>query len=186
MGIFDPKLFEEIPDEDWFNFFETNVMSGVRLTRSYLPAMKARNWGRVVFISSESGVPPAGRDGALRHDQGRPACPSPAALPKPAPAPASPSIPYFPARPVPKVSRRSWPAGRRTGRHGEEAERAFANARPTRSSSASSTPPRSPPWSPMSAVRCPPPPRAQPSGRGRRSPQHGLTPASQQENKTMS
>ncbi len=60
MGIFDPKPFEEIPDEDWFNFFETNVMSGVRLTRSYLPAMKARNWGRVVFISSESGVcPPA-------------------------------------------------------------------------------------------------------------------------------
>jgi len=60
MGIFDPKPFEQIPDEDWFNFFETNVMSGVRLTRSYLPAMKARNWGRVVFISSESGVcPPA-------------------------------------------------------------------------------------------------------------------------------
>jgi NAD(P)-dependent dehydrogenase (short-subunit alcohol dehydrogenase family) len=60
MGIFDPKPFEQIPDEDWFHFFETNVMSGVRLTRSYLPAMKARNWGRVVFISSESGVcPPA-------------------------------------------------------------------------------------------------------------------------------
>lgn len=60
MGIFDPKPFEAIPDEDWFNFFETNVMSGVRLTRHYLPAMKARNWGRVVFISSESGVcPPA-------------------------------------------------------------------------------------------------------------------------------
>ncbi len=60
MGIFDPKPFEEIPDEEWFNFFETNVMSGVRLTRHYLPAMKARNWGRVVFISSESGVcPPA-------------------------------------------------------------------------------------------------------------------------------
>lgn len=60
MGIFDPKPFEQITDEEWFNFFETNVMSGVRLTRSYLPAMKARNWGRVVFISSESGVcPPA-------------------------------------------------------------------------------------------------------------------------------
>lgn len=60
MGIFDPKPFEHIADEEWFNFFETNVMSGVRLTRSYLPAMKARNWGRVVFISSESGVcPPA-------------------------------------------------------------------------------------------------------------------------------
>lgn len=60
MGIFDPKPFEQIPDEDWFHFFETNVMSGVRLTRHYLPAMKSRNWGRVVFISSESGVcPPA-------------------------------------------------------------------------------------------------------------------------------
>ena len=60
MGIFDPKPFEEIPDEEWFHFFETNVMSGVRLTRHYLPAMKQRNWGRVVFISSESGIcPPA-------------------------------------------------------------------------------------------------------------------------------
>ena len=60
MGIFDPKPFEEIPDEEWFHFFETNVMSGVRLTRHYLPAMKLRNWGRVVFISSESGIcPPA-------------------------------------------------------------------------------------------------------------------------------
>ena len=60
MGIFDPKPFEQIADEEWFDFFETNVMSGVRLARSYLPAMKARNWGRVVFISSESGVcPPA-------------------------------------------------------------------------------------------------------------------------------
>ena len=60
MGIFDPKPFEEIADEEWFDFFETNVMSGVRLTRHYLPAMKARNWGRVVFISSESGIcPPA-------------------------------------------------------------------------------------------------------------------------------
>lgn len=60
MGIFEPKPFEQIADEEWFDFFETNVMSGVRLTRHYLPAMKARNWGRVVFISSESAVcPPA-------------------------------------------------------------------------------------------------------------------------------
>ena len=56
MGIFEPKPFEEIPDADWLRFFETNVMSGVRLTRHYLPGMKARNWGRVVFVSSESGV----------------------------------------------------------------------------------------------------------------------------------
>jgi NAD(P)-dependent dehydrogenase (short-subunit alcohol dehydrogenase family) len=56
MGIFEPKPFEQIPDEDWFRFFEVNVMSGVRLSRSYLPGMKARNWGRIVFISSESAV----------------------------------------------------------------------------------------------------------------------------------
>src|ERR671917_402699 len=56
LGIFEPKPFEDIPDADWLRFFEVNVMSGVRLTRRYLPAMKARNWGRVVFISSESAV----------------------------------------------------------------------------------------------------------------------------------
>lgn len=56
VGIFEPKPFEEIPDADWWRFFEVNVMSGVRLTRHYLPGMKARDWGRVVFVSSESGV----------------------------------------------------------------------------------------------------------------------------------
>jgi hypothetical protein len=56
VGIFEPKPFEEIPDADWLRFFEVNVLSGVRLTRSYLPGMKARNWGRVVFVSSESAV----------------------------------------------------------------------------------------------------------------------------------
>jgi NAD(P)-dependent dehydrogenase (short-subunit alcohol dehydrogenase family) len=56
LGIFEPKPFEEIPDEDWRRFFEVNVLSGVRLSRMYLPGMKARNWGRIVFISSESGV----------------------------------------------------------------------------------------------------------------------------------
>ncbi len=60
LGIFDPKPFEDIPDADWLRFFETNVMSGVRLSRAYLGAMKQRNWGRIVFISSESGLcPPA-------------------------------------------------------------------------------------------------------------------------------
>ena len=60
MGIFDPKAFEDIPDADWQRFFDTNVMSGVRLSRSLLPGMKQRNRGRIVFISSESGIcPPA-------------------------------------------------------------------------------------------------------------------------------
>jgi NAD(P)-dependent dehydrogenase (short-subunit alcohol dehydrogenase family) len=56
VGIFDPKPFEDIPDEDWLRFFETNVMSGVRLSRHYLPAMRERDWGRIVFISSESAL----------------------------------------------------------------------------------------------------------------------------------
>lgn len=56
LGIFEPKPFEQIPDEDWRRFFEVNVLSGVRLSRAYLPAMKQKNWGRIVFISSESGV----------------------------------------------------------------------------------------------------------------------------------
>jgi len=55
-GIFEPKDFFAIPDEDWTRFFETNVMSGVRLSRAYMPEMLKRNWGRIVFISSESGV----------------------------------------------------------------------------------------------------------------------------------
>jgi len=56
MGIFEPKAFESIADEDWFRFFEVNVLSGVRLSRHYLPRMKATGWGRIVFISSESAV----------------------------------------------------------------------------------------------------------------------------------
>jgi NAD(P)-dependent dehydrogenase (short-subunit alcohol dehydrogenase family) len=55
LGIFEAKPFEEIPDEDWQRFFEVNVLSGVRLSRYHLPRMKQRNWGRIVFISSESG-----------------------------------------------------------------------------------------------------------------------------------
>ncbi len=56
LGIFEPKPFEEIPDEDWLRFFEVNVLSGVRLARLFLAGMKRRNWGRIIFISSESGV----------------------------------------------------------------------------------------------------------------------------------
>jgi len=56
LGIYEPRAFEEISDEDWLHLFQVNVMSGVRLSRHYLPRMKTKNWGRIVFISSESGV----------------------------------------------------------------------------------------------------------------------------------
>jgi NAD(P)-dependent dehydrogenase (short-subunit alcohol dehydrogenase family) len=56
LGIFEPKPFEAISDADWTRFFEANVLSGVRLARLYLPAMRAADWGRIIFISSESAV----------------------------------------------------------------------------------------------------------------------------------
>jgi NAD(P)-dependent dehydrogenase (short-subunit alcohol dehydrogenase family) len=56
LGIFEPKPFEEIPDEDWKRFFDVNVLSGVRLARLFLPSMKRANWGRIIFISSESAL----------------------------------------------------------------------------------------------------------------------------------
>jgi NAD(P)-dependent dehydrogenase (short-subunit alcohol dehydrogenase family) len=56
LGIFEPKPFEEIPDDDWRRLFEVNVLSGVRLARLYLPRMRRLNWGRIIFISSESGL----------------------------------------------------------------------------------------------------------------------------------
>jgi NAD(P)-dependent dehydrogenase (short-subunit alcohol dehydrogenase family) len=56
LGIFNPQPFEEISDDEWRRFFEVNVLSAVRLSRHYLPRMKQKNWGRIVFMSSESGV----------------------------------------------------------------------------------------------------------------------------------
>jgi NAD(P)-dependent dehydrogenase (short-subunit alcohol dehydrogenase family) len=56
LGIFEPKPFAEISDDDWHRFFDTNVLSGIRMSRHFLPAMLRRNWGRIVFISSESGL----------------------------------------------------------------------------------------------------------------------------------
>ncbi|HEX5344592.1 MAG TPA: SDR family oxidoreductase [Duganella sp.] len=56
LGIFEPKAFEDIPDEDWLRFFDVNVLSGVRLARLVLPDMKRANWGRIIFISSESAI----------------------------------------------------------------------------------------------------------------------------------
>ena len=60
VGIYGPLDFFDIPDSEWTRFFEVNVMSGVRLSRAYMPAMLERNWGRIVFLSSESGlnIPP--------------------------------------------------------------------------------------------------------------------------------
>jgi NAD(P)-dependent dehydrogenase (short-subunit alcohol dehydrogenase family) len=56
LGIFEPKPFEAIADADWMRFFDVNVLSGVRLARLYLPRMRQLNWGRIIFISSESGL----------------------------------------------------------------------------------------------------------------------------------
>jgi NAD(P)-dependent dehydrogenase (short-subunit alcohol dehydrogenase family) len=56
VGIYEPKAFTEIPDSDWYRFFEVNVMSGVRLSRHYLAPMLKKNWGRIIFTSSESAV----------------------------------------------------------------------------------------------------------------------------------
>ena len=56
LGIFEPKPFEEIGDDEWLHFFEVNVLSGVRLARHYMGGMRKRDWGRIVFVSSESAV----------------------------------------------------------------------------------------------------------------------------------
>ena len=56
LGIYQPQAFEDIPDEEWTRYFQVNVLSGIRLSRAYLPGMKERNWGRIVFISSESAI----------------------------------------------------------------------------------------------------------------------------------
>lgn len=56
VGIFEPKDFLDIPDADWQRFYEINVMSGVRLSRAFLPQMLEQDWGRIIFISSESGI----------------------------------------------------------------------------------------------------------------------------------
>lgn len=56
LGVFEPKPYEDISDEDWRRFFEVNVLSGVRLARLYLPRMRRLDWGRIIFISSESAI----------------------------------------------------------------------------------------------------------------------------------
>jgi NAD(P)-dependent dehydrogenase (short-subunit alcohol dehydrogenase family) len=56
LGIFEPKPYQDIPDEDWRRLFEVNVLSGVRLARLFLPRMRRLDWGRIIFISSESAI----------------------------------------------------------------------------------------------------------------------------------
>jgi len=56
LGVYEPKPFEKITDDDWHSIIETNFMSGVRLCRHYLPQMQTADWGRIIFISSESAV----------------------------------------------------------------------------------------------------------------------------------
>lgn len=56
LGIYGFKAFEEVSDDEWMKFLEVNVISGVRISRHYLPLMLKKNWGRIIFISSESGV----------------------------------------------------------------------------------------------------------------------------------
>lgn len=56
VGIFDVEAFEDATDETWHRYLDVNLMSGVRLSRHSLPGMLARGWGRIIFVSSESGV----------------------------------------------------------------------------------------------------------------------------------
>ena len=147
------EAFEEIPDEEGFPLLRDQRDERRPPDLPLPPGHEAAQLGPVVFISSESGIcPPA----EMVHYgmSSPPSCPWPAVSPKPARVPASPSIPVLPGpthRRCRGHSSPAWPknrASRGGGRTG-----LLAHARPTRSSSASSTPPRSPPWSPMSAVR---------------------------------
>jgi len=56
LGIYEPKSFEQITDDDWRRVFDVNVLSGIRLSRFYFQKMIDNNWGRIVFVSSESAI----------------------------------------------------------------------------------------------------------------------------------
>lgn len=58
LGIYESKDFTAITDADWHRLFEVNVVSGTRLAQAYFPGMRERGWGRIVFVSSESGLVP--------------------------------------------------------------------------------------------------------------------------------
>lgn len=54
VGIYEPRQFKNITDQDWYRFFDVNVMSGIRLSRTLFPKMLKKDWGRIIFITSES------------------------------------------------------------------------------------------------------------------------------------
>ena len=56
LGVFEIKYFDKITDKDWIRMFETNVIGAVRLSKKIMPKLLEKNWGRIVFITSESGV----------------------------------------------------------------------------------------------------------------------------------
>jgi NAD(P)-dependent dehydrogenase (short-subunit alcohol dehydrogenase family) len=149
---------------EWFDFFETNVMSGVRLSRHYLPAMKARNWGRIVFISSESGIcPPAEM---VHYGMSKSAQLSVArGMAETCTAPVLPSIPCSPARPAPKGSRLLRALAEEQG---VSLERPSGPSSPTPGPTSIIKrlidPAEVAAWSPMSAARCRRPPMARPCG----------------------
>jgi NAD(P)-dependent dehydrogenase (short-subunit alcohol dehydrogenase family) len=95
-----------IPDEDWLGLFQLNVMSGVRLTRHYLPRMVAKGWGRVVFVSSESAVNVPKE--MLDYGMTKTAQLAVLVMPRRSRARASPSTPSCPAPPGRKSSATSW------------------------------------------------------------------------------
>jgi NAD(P)-dependent dehydrogenase (short-subunit alcohol dehydrogenase family) len=159
LGVYEPKAFTDITDADWLSIFETNVLSGVRLSRHYFPRMLERNDGRVIFISSESGVmTPAEmihygvtKSSQLALSRGLAELTKGTAITvntvMPGPTRSEGIVEFLkkissiPNRPRSKPKKNS-----------------SRSTAPARSSSASSNPPRSQIWSPSSPAHSPPPP----------------------------
>ena len=162
VAVFDPKPFDQSTDQDWLDTFNVNVMSGVRLSRAYLPGMRQRNWGRVIFISSESalqiplesihyGVSKAAEVAVARglaETLAGTGVTVNSVLPGPTQDPADPRLARAMGARASRMRRSSGNSSRRCG--------------PRRSSSASNGPMKWPPWSSTSRVRFPPEPRARP------------------------
>ena len=156
LGIFEPKPFEQIADADWQRLFEVNVMSGVRLSRAALPGMLARNRGRIVFISSESGIgPPAemvhygmSKSAQLSVARGLAECCAGTAV-------TVNSVLPGPTRPKALApSSTPWPRSRASAST-KPRPASSAKRGPPRCCAASSAPTKSPRWWPTSAARRP-------------------------------